>query len=184
MLTGIAISQSLYPRLLSHIVRTCVYRGFKVDTKILSMKQDIRTYKKRENMEGVGKPKGYSDLNKIYNLDISRGSESGLPDLSKPFLVLGIETSCDDTGVAIVSSNGNILSNVVYSQYEMHERFGGVVPGLAMEGHKNNIEKAVAGALAEAGLSSLKDVDAIAVTKGPGLEICLRVGLRKAQVFC
>jgi N6-L-threonylcarbamoyladenine synthase len=65
---------------------------------------------------------------------------SGLPDRTKPFLVLGIETSCDDTGVAVVSSNGTILSNVVYSQNSIHEKFGGIVPSLAMEAHKTNID--------------------------------------------
>ena len=121
--------------------------------------------------EGIGKPKGYSDLNIRYVLDKSQGPRSGLPDRQKPFLVLGIETSCDDTGVAIVSSCGKVLSNIVYSQYDMHEKFGGVVPGLAMEAHKSNIEKAVKVALKEAGLNSVADIDAVAVTQGPGLEM-------------
>ncbi len=63
----------------------------------------------------------------------------------------------------------------------IHEKFGGVVPSLAMEAHKTNIELALKDAVSKAGLNSIEDVDAIAVTKGPGLEICLRVGLRKAQ---
>lgn len=129
--------------------------------------------------EGIGLPKGYANPQFRYILD--RHCLSGIPNVKNPFLVLGIETSCDDTGVAIVSSNGTILSNVVYSQYSVHERFGGVVPGLAMNAHKENIEIAVTEALQKAGLSSVADVDGIAVTKGPGLEICLRVGMRKAQ---
>eukprot|EP01035_Chromulina_nebulosa_P018958 gene18958-24768_t len=100
--------------------------------------------------------------------------------MSKPFVVLGIESSCDDTGVGIVRSDGLILSNVVYTQYNIHEKFGGVVPGLAMNAHKDNIEKAIQNALIKANLSSIDEVDAIAVTKGPGLEICLRVGWKKA----
>jgi N6-L-threonylcarbamoyladenine synthase len=131
--------------------------------------------------DGIGKPKGYADARLRYILDKEAGALSGLPDMTKPFLVLGIETSCDDTGVAVVSSDGRVLSNVVYSQYEMHERFGGIVPGIAMQTHKDNIEKAIAEAVAAAGLQGVHQVDAIAVTKGPGLEICLRVGLRKAQ---
>jgi N6-L-threonylcarbamoyladenine synthase len=75
-----------------------------------------------------------------------------------------------------------VLSNVVYSQYEIHQKFGGIVPSLAMEAHKGNIEKAVSEAIQQAGLLSLDEVDAIAVTRGPGLEICLRVGYQKAQV--
>lgn len=95
--------------------------------------------------------------------------------------MLGIESSCDDTGVAVVRSDGVVLSNIVYSQYGIHEKFGGVVPSLAMEAHKTNIELALKDAISKAGLNSIDEVDAIAVTKGPGLEICLRVGLRKAQ---
>ena len=115
-----------------------------------------------------------------YVLDKDIGPMSGLPQKS-PYLMLGIETSCDDTGVAVVSSDGRILSNFVYSQYSMHESFGGIVPGVAMETHKKNIDEAIDDALRGAGLSSLHDIDAVAVTKGPGLEICLRVGIRRAQ---
>ena len=129
---------------------------------------------------GLGKPKGYWDVKSRYSLE--QHTLSGLPDQSKPFLVLGIESSCDDTGAAIVRSDGVVLSNVVYSQYEIHQKFGGIVPSLAMEAHKGNIEKAVTEAIKQAGLSSLQEIDAIAVTKGPGLEICLRVGFKKAQV--
>lgn len=129
---------------------------------------------------GLGKPKGFWDVKSRYVLE--RQTLSGLPDKSKPFLVLGIESSCDDTGAAIVRSDGVVLSNVVYSQYEIHQKFGGIVPSLAMEAHKGNIEKAVSEAIQQAGLLSLDEVDAIAVTRGPGLEICLRVGYKKAQV--
>ena len=149
------------------------------ETKVFKMKR------KKGSRDGLGKPKGYYDTESRYVLEY--GSKSGLPDKitdipQKPFLVLGIESSCDDTGAAVVSSTGEILSNIVYSQYEIHEKFGGVVPSLAMEAHKSNINKAVENALTQAGLSSVDEVDAIAVTKGPGLEVCLRVGLRKAQV--
>lgn len=129
---------------------------------------------------GFGNIKGYGGSQQNYVIE--RLNKSGLPNSSKHFTVLGIESSCDDTGAAIVRSDGTVLSNVVYSQYEIHQRFGGIVPGLAMEAHKSHIDKAVNEALTQAGLSSVNDVDAIAVTKGPGLEICLRVGLRKAQV--
>jgi len=65
----------------------------------------------------------------------------------------------------------------------MHEKFGGVVPGLAMESHRNNIETAINESLTQSGLLNMSSIDAIAVTKGPGLEICLRIGIRKAQVL-
>lgn len=132
------------------------------------------------NRDGLGKPKGYSDVNSRYVME--KKTQSGLPRIDKCFTVLGIESSCDDTGVSIVRSDGKILSNIVYSQYQIHEKFGGIVPSLAMEAHKFNIDRAVVDALLEAGFSSIDEVDAIAVTKGPGLEICLRVGFRKAQV--
>jgi len=125
-------------------------------------------------------PKTYSDASLRYRLD--KESLSGLPNTSKPFTVLGIESSCDDTGVSVVRSDGTILSSVVYSQYDIHKKFGGIVPSLAMEQHKLNIDVAVSEALFNSGLD-MKDIDAVAVTKGPGLEICLRVGMRKAQAI-
>jgi N6-L-threonylcarbamoyladenine synthase len=104
---------------------------------------------------------------------------SGLPNRS-PFLVLGIESSCDDTGAAVLSSDGRILGEALAKQNEIHQEWGGVVPGLAREAHVSNIDRVVETALAKANLKSIADVDAIAVTVGPGLEICLRVGCEKA----
>lgn len=112
---------------------------------------------------------------------LEKSAFSGLPSLKKPFLVLGIETSCDDTAAAVVRSDGQILSNVVLSQHKIHQEFGGVVPGLAMKSHEDKIDEVVEKAISDAGLSCADELDAIAVTRGPGLEICLRVGLNKAQ---
>jgi hypothetical protein len=123
-------------------------------------KEKIHMYR-----EGLGKPKGYANNNRYI---LSHHELSGLPPRDRPYLVLGIESSCDDTGVAIVRSDGTTLSNSVYSQYAVHEKFGGIVPSLAMEAHKTNIDKALKDALNKAGLNSVNDVDAIAVTKGPG----------------
>jgi len=133
--------------------------------------------------QGLGQPKGYA-AHKQYKLN--RHTLSGLPpqiSQGKPFVVLGIESSCDDTGVAVVRSDGSILSNVVYSQYEVHQRFGGIVPSLAMTAHSDNIDIAISEALSQAGLGSVAEVDAVAVTQGPGLEVCLRVGYRTAQAL-
>lgn len=105
---------------------------------------------------------------------------SGLPDITKPFTVLGIESSCDDTGVAIVRSDGVILGEALASQGEIHEKWGGVVPGLARTAHEENLDRVIDLALKNADMS-LKDVDAIGVTVGPGLEICLRVGCNRAR---
>eukprot|EP00640_Fibrocapsa_japonica_P001671 CAMPEP_0113937604 /NCGR_PEP_ID=MMETSP1339-20121228/4192_1 /TAXON_ID=94617 /ORGANISM="Fibrocapsa japonica" /LENGTH=485 /DNA_ID=CAMNT_0000940437 /DNA_START=108 /DNA_END=1568 /DNA_ORIENTATION=- /assembly_acc=CAM_ASM_000762 len=110
-------------------------------------------------------------------------AKSGLPDLTKPFTVLGIETSCDDTGVAVVRSDGAILGEAVVGQADIHAEWGGVVPNLAMDAHKSAIQSTVQLALERAGLKSPADVDAIGVTVGPGLEVCLRVGAGAAKAL-
>jgi len=99
------------------------------------------------------------------------------------FLVLGIESSCDDTGVAIVSSHGNVMSNIVRSQGDIHAQWGGVVPKLAQEAHMKAIDSCVEEALRDAQVT-LRDIDAVAVTVGPGLSLCLRVGVSKAADLC
>jgi N6-L-threonylcarbamoyladenine synthase len=94
---------------------------------------------------------------------------------------LGIETSCDDTGVAVVRSDGVILGEALASQYQIHEQWGGVVPGLARDAHASVIDSMVQEALSKAGMATAGEVDAIGVTVGPGLEICLRVGCETAK---
>jgi N6-L-threonylcarbamoyladenine synthase len=112
--------------------------------------------------------------------NVSFAAKSGLPDRTKLFTVLGIESSCDDTGAAVVRSDGIILGEALAKQHEIHEPWGGVVPGLARDAHVQAMDQVVATAIHNAGLTSVDDVDAIAVTVGPGLEICLRVGCQKA----
>lgn len=106
-------------------------------------------------------------------------AKSGLP-VNEPFCVLGIESSCDDTGAAIIRSDGVILGESLASQHSIHEEWGGVVPGLAKTAHEQNIDRVVNESLQRAGMQ-IQDVDAIGVTVGPGLEICLRVGCEKAK---
>lgn len=110
---------------------------------------------------------------------------SGLPnnDTQPYFTVLGIESSCDDTGAAVVRSDGVILGEALASQSHIHEQWGGVVPGLAKAAHESVIDRIVQEALQAAGMSSVAEVDAIGVTVGPGLEICLRVGATKARAL-
>ena len=100
--------------------------------------------------------------------------------MSKKITFLGIETSCDETAAAVIRENdietAEILSNVVSSQIEEHKRFGGVVPELAARAHLENIEFIIQQALNESKIS-LKDIDGIAATAGPGLIVCLSVGL-------
>ncbi|XP_047951400.1 probable tRNA N6-adenosine threonylcarbamoyltransferase, mitochondrial [Salvia hispanica] len=95
-------------------------------------------------------------------------------------VVLGIETSCDDTAAAVVRSNGEILSQVVSSQADLLVRYGGVAPKMAEEAHSLVIDQVVQEALDKAKLAE-EDLSAVAVTIGPGLSLCLRVGVRKAR---
>lgn len=102
--------------------------------------------------------------------------------------VMGIETSCDETAVAVVDGPagtgpvGRILSNTVYSQLTEHRRFGGVVPEIAARAHLERIDGLVAQALDEAGLG-LADLDAIAATGGPGLIGGVMVGVMTAKAL-
>jgi len=97
-------------------------------------------------------------------------------------LVLGIETSCDETAAAVVRDGREILSNVIYSQVKTHTPYGGVVPELASREHLVKIRGIVDRALADAGLA-LDDVDGIAATAGPGLIGSLLVGLTYAKAL-
>jgi len=96
--------------------------------------------------------------------------------------ILGIETSCDETGAAVVRSGQQILSNVVASQIATHQPYGGVVPELASREHLRAIVPVVRQALAEAG-QTYASVDAIAVTQGPGLAGALLVGISFAKAL-
>ena len=97
-------------------------------------------------------------------------------------LILGIESSCDETAAAVVERGARTLSSVVASQVATHLRYGGVVPELASREHLRNIVPVVRGALAEAGVS-LGDLDAVAVTSGPGLAGALLVGITYAKAL-
>ncbi len=94
---------------------------------------------------------------------------------SHPLLVLGVETSCDETGVALYDTQRGLLSHALYSQSEMHSEYGGVVPELASRDHIRRVLPLVRQILDSAGLS-LRDLDAIAYTQGPGLAGALLVG--------
>ncbi|GAA0493309.1 tRNA (adenosine(37)-N6)-threonylcarbamoyltransferase complex transferase subunit TsaD [Microbacterium aurantiacum] len=96
-------------------------------------------------------------------------------------LVLGIETSCDETGIGIVRGR-TLLSNTIASSMDEHARYGGVVPEVAARAHLEALQSAIDAALAEAGVS-LADLDAIAVTSGPGLAGALMVGVGAAKAL-
>jgi N6-L-threonylcarbamoyladenine synthase len=97
-------------------------------------------------------------------------------------LILGIESSCDETAAAVVERGARTLSSVVASQIATHLRYGGVVPELASREHLRAIVPVVRAALAEAGIT-LADLDAIAVTSGPGLAGALLVGITYAKAL-
>ena len=100
--------------------------------------------------------------------------------MTKKITFLGIETSCDETAAAVIRENdkgtADILSNIVSSQIEEHEKFGGVVPELAARAHLENIEYIIDTALKESKIS-IDELDGVAATAGPGLIVCLTVGL-------
>ena len=97
-------------------------------------------------------------------------------------LILGIETSCDETAAALVSANGEIRANVVASQADLHARYGGVVPEVASRRHLELVAPVVREALGQAG-ATLDDVDRVAVTQGPGLIGALLVGIAAAKAI-
>jgi N6-L-threonylcarbamoyladenine synthase len=97
-------------------------------------------------------------------------------------LILGIETSCDETSVAVVGDGRHILSNVISSQISVHQKFGGVVPELASRKHLENVIPVITQALHEARIT-LEDVTAIGVTYGPGLVGALLVGVAAAKAI-
>jgi N6-L-threonylcarbamoyladenine synthase len=100
----------------------------------------------------------------------------------KDVTILAIESSCDETAAAVVRNGREVLSNVISSQIELHKLFGGVVPEIASRKHIEKINQVIDEALEEAGIA-LQDVDAIAVTYGPGLVGALLVGVAQAKAL-
>ena len=97
-------------------------------------------------------------------------------------IILGIETSCDETAAAVVDQDRRVRSNIVASQHELHERYGGVVPEIASRAHLERIEPVMVDALHEAGVT-WSDIDAVAVGNRPGLIGSLLVGVSAAQAL-
>ncbi|MDF2607543.1 MAG: O-sialoglycoprotein endopeptidase [Bacillales bacterium] len=100
----------------------------------------------------------------------------------KDTLILGIETSCDETAAAVVKNGKEILSNVVMSQIDSHKRFGGVVPEVASRHHVEVITAVIEEALENSGIC-VDDIDGIAVTEGPGLVGSLLIGINAAKAL-
>ena len=106
--------------------------------------------------------------------------------MSKKPLILGIETSCDETAASIITENDKgiptVLSNIVSSQVDVHKEFGGVVPELAARSHIEKIDWIVEKAISDSG-KKIEEIDAVASTAGPGLIVCLSVGLSFGKAF-
>ena len=100
----------------------------------------------------------------------------------KDVLILGIETSCDETAAAVVKNGKEVLSNVISSQVALHAEFGGVVPEIASRNHLEKIDEVIRLAIKEAGIS-MQELTAIAVTVGPGLVGALLVGVSEAKAL-
>ncbi|KAJ4848726.1 glutamated carboxypeptidase [Turnera subulata] len=136
----------------------------------------LKTHPKPIN-QLFSRPKSPSITSKFLS---SSKSQSQTTASNHDLVVLGIETSCDDTAAAVVRGNGEILSQVVSSQADLLARYGGVAPKMAEEAHIKAIDQVVQEALDRANLTA-KNLSAVAVTIGPGLSLCLRVGVQKAH---
>ncbi|MFL6516974.1 MAG: tRNA (adenosine(37)-N6)-threonylcarbamoyltransferase complex transferase subunit TsaD, partial [Bacillus sp. (in: firmicutes)] len=102
--------------------------------------------------------------------------------MKKDQWILGIETSCDETAVAIIKNGREIAANVVASQIESHKRFGGVVPEIASRHHVEQMTIVIEEALKQANVT-FAEIDAIAVTEGPGLVGALLIGVNAAKAL-
>jgi N6-L-threonylcarbamoyladenine synthase len=98
-------------------------------------------------------------------------------------ITLGIETSCDETAVAVVENGFMVRSNLIAAQMHLHERFGGVVPEVAARAHVEALNPLIEEALLTAGIARFSDIDAVAVTVGPGLVGALLVGMAAAKAM-
>jgi len=106
----------------------------------------------------------------------------------KIMLILGIDTSCDETSAAVLEDD-RVLSNVIFSQIEIHKKWGGVMPQAARAAHEENIDRVIEESLKRARRFTnydlrITDIDAVAVTIGPGLAIALGVGIEKTKEIC
>ena len=154
-------------------------RGYTLEVRV-SNEGAIRLYE-RLGFEPRGIRRGYYTDNREDALIMWRDPVRPV-EHAETAVILGIETSCDETAAALVTADGEIRSNIVSSQAELHARYGGVVPEIASRRHLELVAPVVAEALAEAG-ATLDDVERVAVTQGPGLIGALLVGLSAAKAL-
>ena len=103
-------------------------------------------------------------------------------NMEKDILILGIESSCDETAASVVKNGRSVLSNVISSQIDIHTLYGGVVPEIASRKHVERINQVIGQALADADVT-LEEIDAVSVTYGPGLVGALLVGVGEAKAI-
>lgn len=115
-------------------------------------------------------------------MECAKGVRRNGERMEKDILILGIESSCDETAAAVVKNGRTVLSNVISSQIELHKLYGGVVPEIASRKHIEKINQVIEEALQEADVT-LEEIDAIAVTYGPGLVGALLVGVAEAKAI-
>lgn len=116
-------------------------------------------------------------------IDKMEKMESGESGLKSDIYILAIESSCDETAAAVVRNGREVLANVISSQIELHTLYGGVVPEIASRKHIEKINQVIEEALRKAGMT-LREMDAVAVTYGPGLVGALLVGVSAAKAIC
>ena len=121
-------------------------------------------------------------IGKVDNEKIEEYKKSFYNSLMKDIITLGIESSCDETSVAIVKNGREVLTNIINTQIEIHKQFGGVVPEIASRKHIENISEVTKQALKEANIN-FEDIDLVACTYGPGLVGALLVGVGYAKAL-
>ncbi|MDQ0168287.1 tRNA (adenosine(37)-N6)-threonylcarbamoyltransferase complex transferase subunit TsaD [Bacillus horti] len=130
--------------------------------------------------------KSYQEVKQQTNPEeiqqINQSDQSSQQKIKPSICILGIETSCDETAVAVVEDGKTILSNIVATQMDVHKRFGGVVPEVASRAHVEQMTIVIEEALQQAN-RTIEQVDAIAVTKGPGLVGALLIGVAAAKAL-
>lgn len=117
-----------------------------------------------------------------WTVELGVLEDHGLMDKEKDILILAIESSCDETAAAVVKNGREVLSNVIFSQIDLHTIYGGVVPEIASRKHIEKINQVIEEALSRAGVE-LCSMDAVAVTYGPGLVGALLVGVSEAKAI-
>lgn len=117
-----------------------------------------------------------------YTMEEMKKKIESVKESKKDIIILAIESSCDETSVAILKNGRTVLSNQIYSQIDIHKKFGGVVPEIASRNHLEKISYIIEEALQESN-TRYEDLDAIAVTYGPGLVGALLVGLSTAKAM-